>query len=537
MKHLREQIEAYKVLTEQEDEAKAYILSQWELWGDCIFERPENGHITVSSIILNPACTHMLMVYHNIYESLSWTGGHADGVQNLLQKAADEAREETGILSLVPITSRILSIDILPVKEHIKRGEQVKAHMHYNIAYGFFASDQQPLAPNPDENSEVCWVALDTWKTKCTEAHMIPIYEKIIDRILQLCEQKQYAYTVLPDLLLPWYAKNARKLPWREDKDPYHIWLSEIMLQQTRVEAVKGYYRCFLDQLPDIKALSEAPEDQLLKLWEGLGYYSRVRNLQKAAKIIVSKYDGVFPSDYKAILALPGIGEYTAGAIGSICFDLPEPAVDGNVLRIISRITENYENILSPSVKKKITEKLRSVYPSGEISYTFNQSMMELGATVCLPNGAPKCSICPIQEICMAFLNDSWMLLPQKEAKKKRRIEQKTVFVLQSRGRTAVEKRPHSGLLAGLWQYPNVEGHLDIQSALNQAASWNVQPVSVRKELHDKHIFTHVEWHMVCYYIDCACENDSFLWADDATLKKEIALPTAFKKFSEIDIL
>ena len=529
---LREQIDTYVPHTEDEQAAKAHILHQWDVMGDQIFARPDEGHFTASSIILNKERTHMLMVYHNIYDSFAWTGGHADGEQNLLHKAMEEAKEETGIVSLIPLTGAVLSIDVLPVKAHKKRGKDVAAHQHYNIAYGFIASDKDPLQVKPDENSQVCWIALDEWQSKCKEPHMIPVYAKIIDRMQQIATQKQNSYAQLPSLLLPWYAKNARKLPWREDKDPYHIWLSEIMLQQTRVEAVKGYYQRFLEQLPDIPSLAEAPEDVLLKLWEGLGYYSRVRNLQKAAQVIMAEHNGVFPKDYKTMLALPGIGEYTAGAIGSICFDLPEPAVDGNVLRIISRITENYGNVLSPGTKKEVTAALRQIYPTGDDAYTFNQSMMELGATVCVPNGAPKCDICPVQQICMAYARKTWNLLPQKEAKKKRKIAYKTVFVLQSGGKTAVEKRPPSGLLAGLWQYPNVEGTLDVQAALNQAATWQVRPQAVQKELHDKHIFTHVEWHMVCYYLQCESENTLFTWVNDDELQHEIALPTAFKKFS-----
>ena len=532
MKTLREQIDAYKPYTVEEAQAKKEILNQWDIIGDAIFARPDTGHFTVSSIILNPALTHMLMVYHNIYDSLAWTGGHADGAQNFLMKAIEEAKEETGISKVEPLTAAVLSIDILPVKAHKKNGQNIKAHEHYNIAYGLIASDKQSLTVKPDENSHVCWVALDQWKGQCKEPHMIPIYEKIINRMFALKTYKQSLYAQLPDLLLPWYAENARNLPWRQDKNPYHIWLSEIMLQQTRVEAVKGYYQRFLDALPDIKALAEAPEDLLLKLWEGLGYYSRVRNLQKAAKVIMQEHDGVFPSDYKSILALPGIGEYTAGAIGSICFDIPEPAVDGNVLRIISRITENYSDVLSPATKKFVADALRSVYPTGETAYTFNQSMMELGATICVPNGAPKCTICPVQQICMAYVNDSWDQLPQKEPKKKRRIEHKTVFVLSCNGKIAVQKRPSDGLLAGLWQYPNVAGTLNIQQALDQAASWQVKPNAVQKELHDKHIFTHVEWHMVCYYLVCETENDLFTWVDNIMLESEIALPTAFKRFS-----
>lgn len=187
---------------------------------------------------------------------------------------------------------------------------------------------------------------------------MIPVYEKLIARVKEKTAVKRQAYQQLPAVLLPWYAQNARQLPWREDKEPYHIWLSEIMLQQTRVEAVKGYYQRFLQQLPDIAALAAAPEDLLLKLWEGLGYYTRVRNLQKAAQIIMTQYDGVFPERYEDILALPGIGDYTAGAIASICFDQPTPAVDGNALRVVSRITENFGNVLAPAVKKRNSGKL-----------------------------------------------------------------------------------------------------------------------------------------------------------------------------------
>ena len=529
---LKQQINTYVPQTEDEHKAKTHILDQWNTLGDRIFERPDVGHFTASSIILNQNRTHMLMVYHNIYDSFAWTGGHADGEQNLLHKAMEEAREETGLQTLVPLSSAILSIDILPVKSHQKRGTTIAAHQHYNVAYGFIASDKQLLAVKPDENSQVCWIALDTWKTQCKEPHMIPIYEKIIDRMQALDIAKQELYGKLPALLLPWFVRHARNLPWREDTDPYHVWLSEIMLQQTRVEAVKGYYQRFLTALPTIQALAEAPEDLLMKLWEGLGYYSRVRNLQKAARVIMEEYHGVFPSDYKSMLALPGIGEYTAGAIGSVCFDLQEPAVDGNVLRIISRITENYNNILSLAMKKEITQSLRNVYPTGEYAHLFNQSMMELGATVCVPNGAPKCDICPVQHICMAYANNSLEQLPQKEGKKKRKIEYKTVFVLNAGDKIAVEKRPSTGLLAGLWQYPNVEGTLDVQKALDQATLWQVKPIAIQKELHDKHIFTHVEWHMVCYYLECESENDMFTWVNDTALQTEIALPTAFKKFS-----
>ena len=533
MQSLQEQILAYVPANDTEAQDKKEFLEQWTLLGDVFLQRPDAGHVTVSAMVLNPAMDAMLMVYHNIYQSLSWTGGHADGSQALLQKAAEEAREETGIQELIPLSSGILSLDKLPVKAHTRRGKPVAAHWHYNITYGFLASDRQPLAIKPDENSQVCWVSLQNWKERCSEPHMIPVYEKILTRMQHQMQEKQQRYALLPEVLLPWYDKHARVLPWRQDKDPYHIWLSEIMLQQTRVEAVKGYYQRFLQQLPDIAALAAAPEDQLLKLWEGLGYYSRVRNLQKAAKIIMEQYDGQFPADYAAIRALPGIGDYTAGAIASICFDAPTPAVDGNVLRVVSRITENFANVLSPAVKKQMAEALTAVYPTGEKAYTFNQSLMELGATVCLPGGAPKCTVCPLCQWCLAYARDSWDVLPQKAAKKQRRIEEKTVFVLQCGPHIAVQKRPASGLLAGLWQFPNIEGNLDTQKALDQAAAWDVKPTAIEKVVQGKHIFTHIQWHMTCYYLQCEKPNDSFFWADAAMLQEQIALPTAFKQFLE----
>lgn len=531
MRSLQKQLLAYQPEDEAEAESKAEFLQQWELKKEVLLQRSEQGHVTVSAMILNPSLDAMLMVYHNIYQSLSWTGGHADGAEDLLQKAAEEAREETGILQLTAVSSAILSIDILPVKAHCKKGQPVAAHVHYNVAYGFLASDNQPLRIKPDENSQVRWVALKDWQQQCSEPHMIPVYEKMIKRIQQVMAEKQRRYARLPETLLPWYAQNARQLPWRKDKEPYHIWLSEIMLQQTRVEAVKSYYQRFLQQLPDIAALAAAPEDVLLKLWEGLGYYTRARNLQKAAQIIMERYDGVFPADYDAIRALPGIGDYTAGAIASICFDAPTPAVDGNVLRVISRFTENFSNILAPAVKKEITANLAAVYPQEERAYTFNQSLMELGATVCVPNGVPKCNSCPLQQWCLACANQSWDMLPQREAKKKRRVERKTVFVLRCSNAVAVQKRPDTGLLAKLWQFPNVEEELTAQQVLNQAAAWDVKPLTIERMTTGKHIFTHVEWHMTCYYLQCGKQSPLFVWADDAAMKQEIALPTAFKIF------
>lgn len=531
VKTLREQILAYEPEDEMEQTSKTQLLQQWDVLGQEFFRRPEQGHVTVSSLILNEQQTAMLMVYHNIYQSWSWTGGHGDGAEDLLQKAIEEAQEETGIEKVLPVSSEIISIDVLPVQAHSKNGKEIKGHIHYNITYGLLASDKEPLMVNADENSKVSWIPLSQWQQYCSESHMIPVYEKILLRIKQILQRRQEILARLPDNLLPWYAQYARILPWRQTRDPYYVWLSEIMLQQTRVEAVKGYYQRFLEQLPDIASLAEASEELLLKLWEGLGYYSRVRNMQKAAKIIMTEYHGVFPSEYQAIRALPGIGDYTAGAIASICFGLSTPAVDGNVLRVCSRITENFADVLENRTKKELQERLAAIYPAGAQAHLFNQSLMELGATICVPNGTPKCMLCPMQQWCLAYANDTRAQLPRKKLRKKRRVEEKTIFILRCKEYMALEKRPSDGLLAALWQFPNVEGCLDTQQALNQATSWGVNPCNVEEVRTGKHIFTHVEWHMTCYIIQCRSENALFVWADKENLQRTIALPTAFRQF------
>lgn len=340
----------------------------------------------------------------------------------------------------------------------------------------------------------------------------------------------------LPAALAPalfgWYESGHRNLPWRQDQEPYHVWLSEIMLQQTRVEAVKAYYTRFLAELPTIAALAACPADRLTKLWEGLGYYSRVRNLQKAAQCIMAQHNGVFPCAYDAIRALPGIGDYTAGAVASICFDAPVPAVDGNVLRVLSRVTEDFAPITSTSVKKSYADALRPVYAAnpgrrGELT----QALMELGACVCVPNGAPKCAICPLAGNCRAEKAGSWDVLPVKEAKRPRRVEEKTVFFLSCGEQYAVRKRPEKGLLAGLWELPNVQSQLSAQQALALLEQWGLAPEELLKTLERTHIFTHVEWRMRCYYVRVAAPGGNFVWTDSARFSQDIALPTAFRIF------
>lgn len=338
------------------------------------------------------------------------------------------------------------------------------------------------------------------------------------------------AYAQLPRLLLPWYSKNARDLPWRQSRAPYPVWVSEIMLQQTRVEAVRGYYARFLQAAPTIQALAEMPEEALLKLWEGLGYYSRARNMQKAARQILEIHDGVFPESYAAVRALPGIGDYTAGAVCSICFNMPSAAVDGNVLRIISRITGNDAPIDLPQTKKEIAEALEAVYPKDAGAFT--QALMELGACICTPR-APKCDDCPVARICFAKQHNKTADLPVKLPKRAKRLENRTVFLFESDGTLAIEKRMEKGLLSGLWQFPNLSGALSPEDALAAAAKFGAHPVELLKETHKTHIFTHIRWEMTGYHILCHEQDPRFIWASRQELQSTYALPTAFRMFLE----
>lgn len=341
----------------------------------------------------------------------------------------------------------------------------------------------------------------------------------------------QNQYKALPALLLPWYRENARDLPWRRTKEPYRVWVSEIMLQQTRVEAVRGYYDRFLTALPRIKNLAEADEEHLLKLWEGLGYYSRVRNLQKAAKTVMEQHGGVFPSNYGDVRALTGIGDYTAGAICSICFEQPRAAVDGNVLRIMARITEDFSPIDLADTKKKVAAALEEVYPAGECG-AFTQSLMELGACVCTPR-SPKCGECPVKEICFARKAGTVEKLPVKLPKKPKREEKRTVFLLECDGKYAVCKRTEKGLLSGLWQLPNVTGEKTPDEALKTVDSFGAKPLELQKEVHKTHIFTHIVWDMVGYHILCGIKAKGFTWVSREELQSTYALPTAFRIFLE----
>ena len=328
--------------------------------------------------------------------------------------------------------------------------------------------------------------------------------------------------------LVDWYRQHQRPLPWREQPTAYRVWVSEIMLQQTRIEAVRPYFQRFMAALPTVEDLARVPEEQLLKLWEGLGYYNRARNLQKAAQLVCREYQGRIPDTYEQILRLPGIGEYTAGAILSIAYGVPEPAVDGNVLRVVARLTASEENVSRPVVKKRVRQQLKEIIPT-DAPGEFNQGIMELGETLCLPNGVPLCAACPVQEVCRGRALGIAERLPVRDEKKQRAVEERTVFLLCSGGRVALSKRAKTGLLAGLWEFPSADGSL----AADQAEQWcrELQPRAVVPAGRYRHIFTHREWHMRAWRVDCAAAAGPYQWVTGAQLQAEYALPTAFRPF------
>ena len=334
----------------------------------------------------------------------------------------------------------------------------------------------------------------------------------------------------LPGVLIPWYRQNRRELPWRADREPYHIWVSEIMLQQTRVEAVKGYYARFLERLPDIESLASCDDDELHKLWEGLGYYSRVRNLKKAAQVIMEKHSGRFPRDFAAVRALPGIGDYTAGAICSIAFSQPTPAVDGNVLRVLSRLRADAEPIDLSTVKKRVQGELAEVYPA-DCPGEFTQALMELGATLCGPNWEPRCEQCPCRAFCKG--QQDWKKYPVKLPKKVKKQENRTVFLLRCGEKWAIEKRPDKGLLAGLWQFPNESGHFSAEEAVTWAEEKGLHPRNVEKSINRHHIFTHIRWELRGWFLEVDNPVGDFTWLTLDEIDEQAALPTAFRQFRE----
>ena len=380
---------------------------------------------------------------------------------------------------------------------------------------------------------------------------------------------KDYDLEQLVSPLLQWFLNHARVLPWREEPTPYRVWVSEIMLQQTRVEAVKPYFERFTTALPDADALSACPEDELLKLWEGLGYYNRVRNMQKAAVEVVENYGGQLPADYEKLLKLKGIGHYTAGAIASIAYGIPVPAVDGNVLRVLTRVSADDTDIMKQSFRNQMetlleklmhgssdrneknvfswmedTDDLRMQVYHQNLAGAFNQALMELGATVCVPNGAPLCEECPWKDLCEAKKQGLIGQIPVKSKAKPRKIEEKTVLILRDDDKVAIRKRPQKGLLAGLYELPNVEGSMGQEEVVSLVKQMGYAPIRIQPLGEAKHIFSHIEWHMTGYVIrveepemrqqvQSGSQKDDLLFVNAEDAKEKYAIPSAFAAYAK----
>ena len=341
--------------------------------------------------------------------------------------------------------------------------------------------------------------------------------------------------------LVEWFEKNQRPMAWRDDPTPYHVWISEIMLQQTRVDTVRAYYDRFLRVFPTVSALAEADEETLLKQWEGLGYYSRARNLQKAAKLVVSDFGGEIPGSYEELRKLPGIGSYTAGAILSIAFHKRYPVVDGNVLRVLSRALGRTDDIRDPKTKERMEEELRLFLQGAELDPgAFNQALMELGAIVCLPNGAPKCEVCPWARCCIAGQGGLWDRIPVARAKEQKTVQEKTVFLVYSGDRILLEKRSPRELLSGMSGLPLTDRFYsedEVREIFGNALSQPVRALPVKQ-----HVFTHRIWKMKAFELGVSKEETAeallrplvtgtLFWAKERELKDRIALPTAFRKW------
>ncbi|MGI6731633.1 MAG: A/G-specific adenine glycosylase [Anaerovoracaceae bacterium] len=333
--------------------------------------------------------------------------------------------------------------------------------------------------------------------------------------------------------LLEWYSMEARELPWRSDPTPYKVWISEIMLQQTRVDTVIPYFLRFIAEAPTISELAKMEEETLLKLWQGLGYYNRALNLKKASIKIQQDFNGVIPSNIKDLMSLPGIGPYTAGAIASIAFGQAVPAVDGNVLRIVARVTASSEDISLTATKKNFESIVRTLVPKNNPG-DFNQALMDLGATICLPNGQPKCAECPVQSLCQANLQGIISEIPVRTNKKARSIEKRTVLIIDCDGTYALQKRDKKGLLPNLWEFPNFEGHLTEQQCIDVLYAKGIKAINFTTLKPSKHIFTHLEWHMTGYFFQgTRMENESsYVWATKDEIKHKYSVPTAFKAYT-----
>lgn len=427
-----------------------------------------------------------------------------------------------------------------PSERAVKHVEElIRAKKEGYDAYVFLVIQMKGVryfTPNIDTQPEF---AQALKKAKAAGVRILAYDCKVTEDSIQIDEEvpvvlEEPLLWEMTELIVDWYRNNKRDLPWRHDVTPYRVWVSEIMLQQTRVEAVKPYYDRFLKELPTITDLAYAKEDRLMKLWEGLGYYNRVRNMQKAALQMVEQYGGEFPESYEEIRSLTGIGNYTAGAIGSFAFGIPKPAVDGNVLRVVSRILASREDIMKAKVRTAVERALEEVIPQ-EYPGDFNQGLIELGAIVCVPNGEPKCGECPVAAFCRARKEGIAVELPVKTKAKGRKIEKRTVLVFHDNDTLAIQKRPAKGLLAGLYELPNVEGWLSQKEIIEYSRSIGLSPIRVQKLPDAKHVFSHVEWQMKGYEIrvDELEKNCSqkMIFAKEEVLKEKYSIPSAFEAY------
>lgn len=521
-------IYGYRPKTEQERSDYERFLRLYEDDAERAVGRGSKGHLVATALVLDKTGENVLLIKHKIFGAYSACGGHADGETNPLLTAIREVKEETGV-DAVPYRLEAAAFRMLPVKAHTRRGEAVAAHAHF--AFCFILTALKNKVVNCEEEcDDALFVPLKDIKNYLTESHMADFYGSALAAYKAWKEEKVTVFNALPKLLVPWFIKNKRDLPWRKEKTPYRVWLSEIMLQQTRVEAVKDFYTRFLIAAPDAEKLSCISEEKLGKLWEGLGYYSRMRNLKKTADIVAKELGGAFPETKEELLRLPGIGEYTAGAIASIAFGKKSAAVDGNVVRVVSRLTEDFCTADANSYRRDLTLRLESIYPEGAEG-DFTESLMELGATVCLPNGEPLCPLCPLASICLARRAGATAYLPTAKAKPKRKTVFLTVFVLKDReGRFYLRKREEKGVLSGMWEFPNVDGTLSREEAVNRLKALGYDGIELRESRAAKHVFTHLTWEMtVLEGTAKAFPQDVRIIAAEE-LEREISLPTAFKK-------
>ena len=455
------------------------------------------------------------------------------GDRKLLIEVKGVTLEENGVVRFPDAPSERAVKHVKELEEAVRKGYE---------AYIFFVIQMKGVryfTPNTDTHPEFAQALQEASmagvKVVARDCDVTEDSIQIADEVPVVLENPELYELSRP--LVEWYRENRRDLPWRNTKDPYRIWVSEIMLQQTRVEAAKPYYERFLRELPDVRALAKADEDKLLKLWEGLGYYNRVRNMQKAATQIMTEYKGEFPHTYEEILSLKGIGAYTAGAISSFAYDLPCPAADGNVFRVIARITGDDSDIMKQSTRNRMTESLKKVIPD-DAPGDFNQGLIELGAIVCVPNGEPKCEKCPAAGFCKAYIQGCIDKLPVRSKAKERKIEEKTVLLFRDADRIAITKRPKRGLLAGLYELPNVPGHLSRREVEAYCRDIGLMPVRLKRLPEAKHIFSHVEWHMTGYevWVDALEKTNKkdYLFIHPEEIERDYPIPSAFEKYMPI---